>query len=239
VELIRREASILKELKHLLIIELREQIDSQHNSVLLTEFAGNGSLAQSPSSDANRIALAMRFVHSRGIIHCDLKPDNIVLDWDWKVRIADFSQSIAPDNPDIHRLTHEGWPSIDSRYLAPECYDNHYSSESDVFAFGLILYELLTGQPVVSKSLTKWQILHKIVINGERPEIPESVPPDAEDLITDCWARKTRDRPSFEKIVDRLEEVKFKVCPNVNSRKLSAFVKEIKEWEKQNADVPE
>jgi serine/threonine protein kinase len=89
-------------------------------------------------SGANRItriivgiALAMRFLHSRGFIHFDLKPDNILLDWDWNVRIADFGQSISLNNPEIPSLIHpkaiDGGLLFDSHYFAPECYNNSYS----------------------------------------------------------------------------------------------------------------
>jgi serine/threonine protein kinase len=256
-ELIRRETAILKTLKHPLILELRDNIsDSKHNSMLITEFAGNGSLAdllppvEFPLSGANRITkvivgitLAMQFVHSRGIVHCDLKPENILLDWDWKVRIADFGQSIAPNNPDIpsliHRNTPEGFPSIDSHYLAPECYENRYLPASDVFSFGLILYELLTGQSAFPKDLTLFEMTYKVAAKDERPEIPEFVLPSAQKLITDCWATEPGDRPWFDEIVDRLDEMKFKVFQNVNSTKLSVFVKTIKEWEKDDSLVLE
>jgi serine/threonine protein kinase len=249
-ELIRREAPILKMLKHPLILELRELIaDSPHKSVLLTEFAGNGSLANHlppakyPLSDANKItkvivgiALAMRFVHSRGIIHRDLTPDNILLDWNWKVRIADFGQSISPDSPP---QIHLELPSIDSAYLSPEYYDNGCSPANDVFSFGLILYELLTGRSRFQKDMNELPMIFKMIRTDERPEIPESVPPAAKKLITDCWATKPNERPSFEEIVDRLEEMKFKVFENVNSTKLSRFMNKIKEWENDNEAVPQ
>jgi serine/threonine protein kinase len=169
-DLVRREAIILKTVKHPLIVEFLGDISdtSDHNSAIVTEFAGNGSLANHLSraeyrlSGANRItriivgiALAMRFLHSRGFIHLDLKPDNILLDWDWNVQIADFGQSISLKNPEIPSVIHpnarDGMLFMDSYYFAPECYYNHYSQQSDVFSVGLILYELLTGQPVYSK----------------------------------------------------------------------------------------
>jgi serine/threonine protein kinase len=189
------------------------------------------------------IALAMRFLHSRYFIHCDLKTDNILLDWDWNVRITDFGQSISLTNPEIPSLIHpkaiNGMPFIDSYYLAPECYNNCCSQMSDVFSFGLILYELVTGQPVFSKELTHLEIAFKVAIKHGLPDIPEFVFPSARELITECWAEEPGDRPSFDDIVDRLKEIKFKVIPNVNSWKLSAFVKEIEEWESHTLEMPQ
>jgi serine/threonine protein kinase len=222
----------------------------------VTEFAGNGSLANHLSSaeyplhGANRItrilvgiALAMRFLHSRGFVHCDLKPDNILLDWDWNVRIADFGQSISLNNPEIPSVTHsevmDGMLFVGSYYLAPECYDNDYSQMSDVFSFGLILYELLTGQPVFSKEMTSHEIVFKVVVKHELPDIPKFVLPSARELIMECWAEEPGDRLSFDEIVDRLKEIKFKVMRNVNSSKLMTFVKEIEEWEARNATIPQ
>jgi serine/threonine protein kinase len=256
-ELIQREDSILKTLKHPLILELRKHIfdTPDHNSAIETEFAGNGSLASHlpPSkcslSGANRItriivgiALAMRFVHSQDVIHCDLRPDNILLDWDWNVRIADFGHSISPDNPKPPSLFQSNqtgkWPFGDSRYLAPECYDNRYYQESDVFSFGMILYELLSGQPAFSKELTQNEIAFRVILDDKPPPIPDSVLPSAQELITDCWAKEPGSRLSFEEIVDRLKTMKFKVMPNVNSQKLLAFVKKIEEFEERNAADP-
>jgi serine/threonine protein kinase len=208
------------------------------------------SRAEYPLSGTNRIAriivgiaLAMRFLHSRGFIHGDLKPDNILLDWDWNVRIADFGQSISLTNPEIPSVIHpkaiDGMPFVDSSYLAPECYDNSYSQMSDVFSFGMILYELLTGRPVFSRELTLNEIVFKVAVKHERSKIPEFVLPSARELITECWEKEPGDRPSFDEIVDRLKEMKFKVMQNVNSWKLSAFVKEIEEWEARNEGVPQ
>jgi hypothetical protein len=126
---------------------------------------------------------------------------------------------------------------MDSYYFAPECYDNRCSQMSDVFSFGLILYEVLTGQPVFSKELMPIQIACMVAVNHELPDIPKFILPFAREHITDCWAKEPGDRPSFDELVDRLKEMKFKVMPNVSSWNLSAFVKGIEEWEAVNSVV--
>jgi serine/threonine protein kinase len=136
------------------------------------------------------------------------------------------------DNP-IHQNPSSGLPSINSRYRAPECYDNRSLPASDVFSFGIILYELLTDQPAFEEDLTQHGIAVRVALNDERPEIPESILPSTGDLITDCWAKEPDDRSSFEEIVDRLAEMQFKVIPNVNSSKLLAFANTIKEFEER------
>jgi MinD superfamily P-loop ATPase len=74
-------------------------------------------------------------------------------------------------------------------------------------------------------------------VKHELPNIPEFVLPSARELIMDCWAEEPNDRLSFDEIVDRLKEIEFKVIPNVNSSKLTTFVKEIEGWEAVNPVV--
>jgi serine/threonine protein kinase len=249
-ELIKRDAAFLKTLKHPLVLELHGDISNRpdHNSAIVTEFAWNGSLAsyftssQCRLSGVNRItkiivgiALAMRFVHSRGVIHRDLQPDNILLNSDWIVQIADFGQSISPDIPNISSFVYPhrdpSLPSIVSHYLAPECYDNQYSQMSDVFSFGLIVYELLVGKPAFSTELSFYQIAQILAVKDERPVIPDFVLPTARQLITDCWAEEPGDRPSFEGIAENLKEMKFKLTAKVNSLKFLEFMTKIEDWE--------
>jgi hypothetical protein len=53
------------------------------------------------------------------------------------------------------------WPSVDFRYPAPECYDGTFRCASGVFAFGLILFEIVAGRPAFEESLSRWQIAFK------------------------------------------------------------------------------
>jgi serine/threonine-protein kinase len=215
---------------------------------IATECAGQGSLASNFAAGARLrgpdriakviagIALAMRFVHSRGFVHRNLTPGNILLDWGCGVRIAGFGQSLSPERPSLAGL-HGLWDrqSIDCRYLAPECYEGTFFPASDVFAFGLILFEILAGFPAFPERLSAYQIAYKVV-EGERPEIPDYVATGARELIEDCWAHESDDRPTFAAIVDRLAEMEFKVTAGVSRVKLGAFVKGIEEWEEKHWD---
>jgi TPR repeat protein len=251
-ELIHREAAILKALKHPLILELRAHSPemSDGGPSIATEYAGNGSLADLFAADGQRrlwgpnriakaiagIALAMRFAHSRGAVHRDLRPANILVAWDWTVRIADFGRSAGSAAPRLNR-PHAPWQlaSVDPRYLAPECYDGTFRGASDVFAFAVLFAEILGGRPALPEALSRWQIAFAVSVDGARPEIPESAPPPARALIEDCWAADPDDRPTFEEIVDRLAEMEFKVTADVNSAKVAAFVKRIEEQEQRPA----
>jgi serine/threonine-protein kinase SIK3 len=250
--LIKREAVIRKSLRHPLVIQScefpsRTPIDS---STIITEFAGNGALADhfpwgkgSGASGLKRpnrmakiivgIVLAMRYLHSQGIVHNHLEPANILLDWDWNVRIADFGFSTSREMPDLSSVSNLcpwfSWTWVDSRYRAPECYENEWSPRSDVFSFGLLLYELVVGRPCFPSDWKRAVVMKCVTVDGWRPDIPEWIAPCVGKLITKCWADDPDSRLSFVTILKHLESMQFRVFPGVNSAKLAAFVEKVKE----------
>lgn len=115
------------------------------------EYLENGSLADRlnrgalPTREAlelfHDVAVGLVHSHGKGILHCDLKPANVLLDQDGRPRLADFGQS---------RLSHEQTPSLGTLfYMAPEQADLQAVPDArwDVYALGALLYAMLTGDP--------------------------------------------------------------------------------------------
>jgi serine/threonine protein kinase len=124
-----------------------------------------------------KCARALNYAHTRGVIHRDVKPSNIMLTQDSDVRIIDFGIAIVADS-DISRI--EGIAGSPS-YMSPEQVQSlELTNASDLYSLGAVMYELLTGaRPFKASNLAK--LLHQIVyatpapIHTLRADIPEEL----------------------------------------------------------------
>lgn len=149
---------------------------------------------------AFQIATAMAYLHSKGIIHRDLCSENVKIDNEFNARVTNFVSSRFVPKDNI-LMTYK--PSSSSHFKAPELNNpDGYNEMVDVFAFGGILYELLTGEvPFKGESAQKveYKIGHK-----DRPKFPPKTDKDLRELIESCWAQDSNNRPSFATIIDTM-----------------------------------
>jgi len=164
----------------------------------------------------------MQFIHSRGIMHRDLRSENVLLDERGWVRIGDLGSSRLVDL-NVTQTKQAGTPL----YIAPEIYDEEeYTTAVDVYSYGLIVYELLTGRPVFPPTIPPLVLMKKAASN-ERPELPASMSAPAKRLIKRCWSADPDMRPTFDEIVLSLNQIKFQLTPKVDMAKVAAFISAI------------
>jgi serine/threonine-protein kinase len=169
VERFYREARAEAQLDHPHIVEVLDIGQAGDEHYFAMAFATGDSLARcrdrfhaDPRQAAElleKVARAVQFAHDKGIIHRDLKLSNVLLDEHGEPLVADFGLARFLDS-DVD-LTRTGQPLGTPAYMAPEQADGRATAQSDVWALGVILYELLTGQrPFAGRTGT--EVTHRI-----------------------------------------------------------------------------
>jgi serine/threonine protein kinase len=156
------------------------------------------------------------------VIHRDLKPANILVDRCGRIRIGDFG--LAREDSELWSKPGAGT----AQYMAPEILLSRGkpTTKVDVFAFGLILYEILFGEKVFPSDLTEGR-LSEMHVNGNRPKIPENLDCQVRQIIEACWATNPDDRPSFEDIFEVSELADFAFYEDVDADSVRRFIDEV------------
>jgi len=149
------------------------------------------------------------FLHAQRIIHRDLKSSNLLLDDNYRVKVADFGLSrILPGS--VQALPTKSWAGTVA-YMAPEILEGSKgcTEASDIYSFGVVLWEMLAGK-IPWRGLEHWQIMQRVVAGEPMPEPTNqpgvSAPPEAlVAVMRDCLNRDPASRPSFATILDRVE----------------------------------
>ena len=155
---------------------------------------------------------------SRGLVHRDLKPENILLTREGRAKVADFGLAIAVTRESIDSaepgMTHAPAASAAQLvgtlpYIAPEQLSSDGSPQSDVYAIGVILYELLAGR--VPFPATSAGDLLKSMHASVPPALTtfrDDVPVELATLITECLAKRPGERPAgYRALLERLEAI--------------------------------
>lgn len=156
----------------------------------LAELVRGGPLATRKALHiAREIAFALEALHTRGIVHRDLKPHNIKVDPGGAVKLIDFGIARAEGVPGV---TSTGLFIGSVTYAAPERIDGRVDIRSDIYAVGVILYELLAGRPPFEGALPM-AVLDKH-LEEPPPPLPASVPAKTREVVERCLAKRPDNR---------------------------------------------
>jgi eukaryotic-like serine/threonine-protein kinase len=160
------------------------------------------------------VASALHYVHEGGIVHRDIKPENIHIDPNGRVKLMDFGIAKTADLS----LTRTGMAMGTPYYMAPEQVSGRETTPlMDVYAFGMLFYELLTGERGVTGQ-TMEQVFFQILSQPLDVSKMENagVPPAIRDLVMKCTAKDAADRPASLQIV--ADEIRAIAAGNVDTR---------------------
>ncbi|WP_232050330.1 serine/threonine-protein kinase [Actinoplanes sp. OR16] len=205
-----QERTILQMLRHRHVVRVRDLFSVGETLGLVMDLVAGGNLRDhlhrrgtvAPGEAvrlAGQVASALAEAHDLGIIHRDLKPDNILLSDASEVRLTDFGIARILNLPS---MTTPNAVVGTPHYMAPEAFHGVTPSPAtDVYALGVLLYELVNGHPPYrSDSIPELMRLHAEGQPERRPGIPDPL----WRIITMCLAVKPRHRPSATDLVTDL-----------------------------------
>jgi serine/threonine-protein kinase len=196
------EVRVARQVSHRNVCRVYD-IGEEHGRVFLTmEFVDGEDLAsllkrvgrfpeERATEIARQICAGLAAAHEQGVLHRDLKPANIMLDAEGRVRITDFGLAgMAGSITDVR----SGTPA----YMAPEqLAGSEVTERSDVFALGLVLYEIYTGKRAFdAKTIAELLRMHDEGMHLSALSSSRALDPAVERIITRCLAREPAARPS-------------------------------------------
>ncbi|VVA25080.1 PREDICTED: serine/threonine-kinase [Prunus dulcis] len=197
----------------------------------VTEYMVNGSLRNALQKNeksldkrkrlliAMDVAFGMEYLHEKNIVHFDLKSDNLLVNLRDPHRPICKVGDLGLSKVKCHTLISGGVRGT-LPWMAPELLNGGSSLVSekvDVFSFGIVLWELLTGDEPYA-DLHYGAIIGGIVSNTLRPPVPDSCDPEWKSLMERCWSSEPTERLNFTEIANELRAMTAKIPPKGQSQ---------------------
>jgi serine/threonine protein kinase len=215
VERFRREARAVAQLAHPNIVTVIDRGEEDGRQYIVFEYiegenlkalVANGALPVDETLHYGlQVARALDFAHKRGLVHRDVKPQNVLLNEDGQAKVTDFGIARSLD---VQGVTQTGTILGTSDYIAPEqARGDKVDQKTDIYSLGTVLYELLTGEvPYEGDNFVAVAMRH---VNDPVPSVLDrrrDVPIRLDLVIQRAMAKNPDDRfESMEKLVEELE----------------------------------
>ncbi|XP_043074862.1 tyrosine-protein kinase SRK2 [Puntigrus tetrazona] len=214
-----REAQIMKKLRHAKLIQLYAVCTTEEPIYIITELMSHGSLleylqknrgASLQMSDqiemGSQVASGMAYLELQNYIHRDLAARNVLVGDNNVCKVADFglARVFQMENDNVYEAK-EG-TKFPVKWTAPEAiHENKFTIKSDVWSFGILLYEIVTFGQMPYPAMTNFQVVQQLP-KGYRMPCPPNCPKYLYDIMSECWKNCPADRPTFETLQWKLED---------------------------------
>uniref|UniRef100_A0A3B4AV14 RAF proto-oncogene serine/threonine-protein kinase n=1 Tax=Periophthalmus magnuspinnatus TaxID=409849 RepID=A0A3B4AV14_9GOBI len=227
----RNEVAVLRKTRHVNILLFMGYM-TKDNLAIVTQWCEGSSLYKHihvletnfqmiPRIDiARQTAQGMDYLHAKNIIHRDMKSNNIFLHDGLTVKIGDFGLATVKTRwSGSHQVEQ---PSGSILWMAPEVIrmqdNNPYSFQSDVYSYGIVLFELMTGELPYSQIANRDQIIFMVgggYLSPDLSKLFKSCPKAMKRLVADCIKKSKDERPLFPQILSSIELLQH-ALPKIN-----------------------
>jgi serine/threonine protein kinase len=201
----KREATLVSQISHANVVAVYDVVEHEGNWCIVLEFVEGRSLKEEidrlgrvPVAAALRVAEqtaeALEFCHRRKIVHRDIKPDNIMIDGDRRVKVMDFG--VAKDVNSTQR-TQTGVAIGTPKYMSPEQAQGlpDIDGRSDIYSLGCVLFEMVTGRvPFEGEQSLAIALAHVREAPPRPAQFLQGLDPRVEQLILRCLEKKPENR---------------------------------------------